>query len=229
MILALGLPEMFESLDHGETLDIGVMVAGYVVMRLGMVSLWIRAAQQDVARRRTALTYIQTIVLAQVIWTALVFAELPIGTTFAIMAVALLIEVAGPFIAERIKGPGTPWNPHHIAERYGLLVIITLGEGVIGTVAALSAVVHNPEAGWNVDAVLLLGAGIGLTFGLWWMYFAIPFGEILAARRERGFLWGTAICRSTVRSPRWAPGCTSPLTSSNTTRSSARSKRCSAP
>jgi len=28
VILALGLPEMFESLDHGETLDIGVMVAG---------------------------------------------------------------------------------------------------------------------------------------------------------------------------------------------------------
>ena len=42
----------------------------------------------------------------------------------------------------------TPWHPHHIAERYGLLVIITLGEVIIGTVAALNALVHG-EAGWT--------------------------------------------------------------------------------
>jgi hypothetical protein len=35
-----------------------------------------------------------------------------------------LIEMAGPVIAGRGKG-GTPWRAHHIAERYGLLTIIT--------------------------------------------------------------------------------------------------------
>ena len=35
-----------------------------------------------------------------------------------------------------------------IAERYGLLVIITLGEVILGTVASLNAVVHG-EAGWT--------------------------------------------------------------------------------
>ena len=79
-------------------------------------------------------------------------------------------------IAERHKG-GTPWHAHHIAERYGLLVIITLGEGVIGTVASLSAVVN--EYGWNLDAVLVAVAGIGLTFGLWWTYFILPSAEVL--------------------------------------------------
>ena len=38
---------------------------------------------------------------------------------------------------------GTPWHAHHIAERYGLLAIIALGEGVVGTVASLAAVVAN--------------------------------------------------------------------------------------
>ena len=80
------------------------------------------------------------------------FLELPVATTFALFAVLLAVEVAGPVVAERRKG-GTPWHAHHIAERYGLLVIITLGEGIIGTVAALNAVVHG-EAGWTVDAVL---------------------------------------------------------------------------
>ena len=74
-----------------------------------------------------------------------------------------MIEFAGPFIAERGKG-GTPWHAHHIAERYGLLTIITLGEGVIGTVASLGAVVESQ--GWTLDAALVAVAGTGLTFGL---------------------------------------------------------------
>ena len=49
----------------------------------------------------------------------------------------IAIELAGPLIAETRYG-GTPWHPHHIAERYGLLVIICLGEAILGTVAALA-------------------------------------------------------------------------------------------
>jgi hypothetical protein len=33
-------------------------------------------------------------------------------------------------------------------------------------------------------------AGIGLTFGMWWVYFAIPFGELLHAHRGRAFSFG---------------------------------------
>ena len=79
--------------------------------------------------------------------------------------------------------------PEHIAERYGLLVIITLGEVIIGTVAALNALVHG-EAGWTLDAALLAVAGVGLAFGCWWVYFALPWGEPLARLRQRMFLFG---------------------------------------
>ena len=40
VVLSLGLPQMFESIDHGGTLDNGVMVAGYVLMRVALVFLW---------------------------------------------------------------------------------------------------------------------------------------------------------------------------------------------
>ena len=103
------------------------------------------------------------------------------------LGVLIALELAGPFIAERRAR--TPWHPHHIAERYGLLVIITLGEVIIGTVAALNALVHG-EAGWTVDAALLAVAGVGLTFGCWWMYFAVPWAEPLVRHRERAFLFG---------------------------------------
>jgi len=188
IVLALGLQQMFASIDHGDTLDIGVMVAGYVVMRLPMVFLWSQAARHDPERRRAALTYIWTIAVAQVLWVAIIFPHFAVGATFALMAIPLAIEFTGPWIAERRRG-GTPWHAGHIAERYGLLVIITLGEGIIGTVASLNAVVHG-DAGWTVDAALLAVAGIGLTFGAWWMYFVLPWAAVLTLHRERAFRWG---------------------------------------
>ncbi len=68
-------------------------------------------------------------------------------------------------------------------------MIITLGEVILGTVAALNALVHG-EAGWTVDAALLAIAGVGLTFACWWMYFAVPWAEPLVRHRGRGWLFG---------------------------------------
>jgi len=89
--------------------------------------------------------------------------------------------------AERQAG-GTPWHAHHIAERHSLFAIIALGEGVVGTVAALSAVVDRQ--GWTLDAVLVGIAGMGLTFGMWWVYYLVPSGEILQRHRDRAPVWG---------------------------------------
>ena len=189
VVLALGLPDMFDSIDEGETVDNSVMVAGYVVMRLAMVFQWGRAARQDPERRAACLTYLKTILISQVGWVALAIADTSVAGMFAWAAPLLLIEFAGPWIAENRKG-GTPWHAHHIAERYGLLIIIALGEGVIGTIASLSAVVGPEGPGWSLDAGLVAVAGIALTFGMWWIYFVVPCGEILHLRRERSFGWG---------------------------------------
>src|SRR5690349_15594061 len=42
IVVALGIPQMFASLDHGDTLDVGVVVAGYVVMRIALLWLWVQ-------------------------------------------------------------------------------------------------------------------------------------------------------------------------------------------
>ena len=105
--------------------------------------------------------------------------------------------MAGPVIAERKDG-GTPWHAHHIAERYGLFVIIALGEGVVGTVASLSAVIEGQ--GWTLDAPLVCIAGTGLTFGMWWMYYIMPSAESPRPPqpRLRLGLWADAHLRAIV-------------------------------
>jgi low temperature requirement protein LtrA len=187
IILALGLPRVFGSLDEGHTIDNSVTVLGYVVIRVAMLFLWLRAARQDPPRRHANLIYAATIGIAQVGWVLLLLADTTVGVFFTVAAPLVLIELAGPIVAERRKG-GTPWHAHHIAERYGLLTIITLGESVIGTVASLSAVVD--VQGWSWDAALVAVAGTGLTFGLWWIYFALPSADVLRIHRERAFPWG---------------------------------------
>jgi low temperature requirement protein LtrA len=187
IVLALGVPQMFASIDHGETLDNGVMVSGYVIMRVALGYLWWQVARHDPEHAPAARTYLATIGAAQIIWIVLVFVQLPVATTFAVMTIPFALELTGPFLAERKSR--TPWHAHHIAERYGLLVIITLGEVIIGTVAALNALVHG-DHGWTVDAAVLAIAGVALTFGCWWCYFCVPWGEPLARHRERAFLFG---------------------------------------
>ena len=186
-VFALGIPDMFKSAAAGGLFDERVMVMGYVIMRLAMVCQWLRVASHDAARRQTALTYAATLLIAQLIWVYLAFgAGLSVTAFLVAMIVPFAIELAGPLIAERRIG--TPWHPHHIAERYGLLAIIALGEGVVGTIASVSGSIK--EAGWNSEALLLCAAGIGLTFTLWWIYFSLPFGELLHRNRNRSFVWG---------------------------------------
>jgi len=193
VVLALGIPPLFHSIDEGVYLDNSILVAGYVVMRVAMVAQWLRAARQDPDRRATSLAYAVTIIVAQVGWVALAIAHTTFWVTVGIALVLFAIELAGPYIAEIVIGEksgrgGTPWHAHHIAERYGLLTIIALGEGVFGTVTAVSAVVAHQ--GWSSEAVLLVTAGVGLTFGVWWSYFILPAGKILHRYRRRAFVWG---------------------------------------
>jgi low temperature requirement protein LtrA len=186
-ILTIGIAPLAHGLDTSGHLDNKVMVGGYVVMRLAMVALWLRAAASDPARRRLALSYAGSLLVAQAGWVLMALLPLSVGATSAVVAVLYVIELSGPYLTERTKG-GSPWHPHHIAERYGLLVIIALGEVILGTVEAVETLVGG--SGWTLDAAVLLAAGIALAFTLWWAYFTIPFGDILHASRSGSFLWG---------------------------------------
>ncbi len=187
LVLAIGLPEMFASIERGKHIHNSVMVLGYVIMRVALVFQWLRAAKQDPSRRRSCLTYATAVAIAQVGWVVQIFVELPAAATFILSGVLLLIEIGGPVLGERKDG-GTPWHAHHIAERHSLFATIAMGEGIVGAVAALSALVA--QKGWTIDAALVGIAGTGLTFGIWWIYYLLPSARILHAHRDRALVWG---------------------------------------
>jgi len=187
LVLAAGVPRMFASLERSGHLDNSIMVLGYVVMRVALVFQWLRAARDDTARRRVCLTYAATISIAQVGWVVQIAVPLAAPVAILLGGILVAIEMTGPVLAEGQAG-GTPWHAYHIAERHSLFVIIALGEGIVGTVAALSAVVDRQ--GWTLNAALVGVAGVGLTFAMWWIYYLVPAGEILERHRDRAPAWG---------------------------------------
>lgn len=192
VILATGIPPLFASFDHGDTvIDNTVLIAGYVVMRVALVLQWLRAGAADRTYRSAALINAVFIGLGQVGWVGLAVFHVSTVVYIGVGVGLFVLEMLGPILAERRGhrvGGATPWHPHHIAERYSLLAIIALGETVLGTLAATQAIVD--VEGWSPKAILIVAVGVSLAVALWWVYFLVPSAPVLVQNRQKGYVWG---------------------------------------
>ncbi|MGH3614559.1 MAG: low temperature requirement protein A [Pseudonocardia sp.] len=83
---------------------------------------------------------------------------------------------------EKIATALRPFDPKHVAERYGLFTIVVLGESVVVTVAGL-------DTGARFAAVLVAVLGFVLAATVWWLYFGL-FASMPVAHGVGGrFVW----------------------------------------
>ena len=176
LVLAAGVGRSFE---HG---DLSVVTLGYCIMRLGLVWLWLRAAQGDPGRAGVAKRYALGVAICQLGWVGLVAVPLELRMPLSPMLIAA--ELSVPVWAERLAP--TPWHPHHVAERYGLMTIIVLGESIL---AATNSVEAGLEAGEGWRLADLAAGGLATVFGMWWFYFERPAHAFLRNSRL-AFVWG---------------------------------------
>ena len=186
VIFTFGLPMSFEAAGDGESPNNWLMVVGYVIMRVPLIALWLRAAREDEARRRTAVAYAVTIALAQAGWVLTTVIPLPAALIVVGLAVLALAEMVAPVVIERRLGRA-PWNAGHISERFALLTLITLGEVVASTTIAVGALIESQ--GVSPAAVAIAAAGIVLAAALWWAYFLIPSRTLLGRWPARIWAW----------------------------------------
>jgi low temperature requirement protein LtrA len=180
LILAGGLSRAFRDFDWTAP------TLGYVVMRLAMIFQWLRAAQGDPPRRRTAYRYAIGIGVVQIGWVA----RLALDHTLAVAAISFALlaaaEMAVPAWAERAKQ--TAWHPHHIVERYGLFTLILLGELVAVGVSGIQ--VQLDQTGLTPELAAVSVGSLALVLALWWLYFISPMADQLGRHRELAFPWG---------------------------------------
>nr|WSY53613.1 low temperature requirement protein A [Streptomyces sp. NBC_00886] len=178
LTLAAGVPQAF---DDGDYLVISV---GYMIMRLVMVTQWLRAARADPERRTTALRYAIGFALVQAGWVARLALDQP---AYLYVGLGLTVaELLVPIWAEHAQQ--TTWHPQHITERYGLFTMIVLGEAVVAaTIAVQTAADERHRV--DVGLLVLAGSGLLLVFSLWWLYFDRTAEHMLRSLRTT-IIWG---------------------------------------
>lgn len=176
LAIAAGVPRAFERQAYG------VVTGGYVVMRIGLVACWLRAAagDDDAGRRRTARRYALGVTICEVGW--IVLAILPSTWWLWGFFVMFPAELSVPMWAERTTP--TTWHPHHIIERYSLLVLIVIGESVLSATVAIQTAIDAGHLGGPLAAVI--AGAILVLFSVWWLYFDQP--ELHVMRNP--FAWG---------------------------------------
>lgn len=177
LVLAAGTGRAFDDGDYT------AVTIGYLIMRIGLVSLWVRAGVEHPAGRGTSLRYAGGIVALEVLWLARL--TLDDGAAVATFLGLVVLELLVPLWAER-HGP-TSWHPHHMAERYSLFTILLLGESIVAGTTAVVAVVEDAA---SAALVAVSVSSLVIVAALWWLSFAVPAGAGLEARRSRSFVWG---------------------------------------
>lgn len=98
----------------------------------------------------------------------------------------MVIDVLTPFFAIKSSKTLPKFSTSKLPERFGLFIIIVLGEGIVGTI---NGITQNDHIG---SGVLYFGVlGIAITFSLWWIYFDF-IGRRVADHKStfKQFLWG---------------------------------------
>jgi low temperature requirement protein LtrA len=164
LIVALATPQAFGD-------DALVFGVAYLVVRLMHLVLYIQGSP-DVHMRAAMIALSRTSVPAPALLVVAGFFDGPVQGLLWLLALA--IDYSGPYV---YGVRGLRVSPGHFAERFGLIVIIALGESIVA--------IGVGAAGLELDAGLVVAAilGIAVSASLWWAYFDVA--AILAERNLR--------------------------------------------
>jgi low temperature requirement protein LtrA len=134
----------------------------YLVTRLLLLALYARAYRHVRDARATIVIYLIGTGAGATLWAASLAASGYVR--YGMWAAGILVEAAAPIVATR-RGGGVPLHLDHLPERFGLFVMLVLGESVASVVVG----VHDTH--WATASVLVAAVGFVVVAALWWLYF----------------------------------------------------------
>jgi low temperature requirement protein LtrA len=159
----------------------------YAANLLILVIIWFRTGLHDPSHRPASVPYSAAYLLAAMLFGASVLVEPPFR--YWLWAVALVVAIAGQVIAfnrwtppESQQGDAIIATTPSLIERFGLFVIIVLGEVIVGAVTGMADL--RPL---DTDELVIGLYGILIAIGMWWVYFDLISHRPPVSRRTQ--LW----------------------------------------
>ena len=137
----------------------------YAALRACLVGLYAHTRWREPAARELVDFYVAGFGLGVVLW--VVSATVPEPARYALWAAGFLVEAATPALAGERLRRGPAINCSHLPERFGLFVIIVLGESVTAVGLGLSDI--------QGSTTLIAVACFVLAAALWWDYFVFGY------------------------------------------------------
>jgi low temperature requirement protein LtrA len=158
-ITGLALPDAYGS-------EGTLFVATYALVRLLHLALYADASRRGTASWTAIAGFAVTVVIGMVLLLAGSFFDG--GVRVGLWAVALAIDYAGPawLTRESLRGLQRV-AVAHFAERYGLFVIICLGESII----AIGVAGNVSRGHLGAELITAVTLTLAITIGMWWTYF----------------------------------------------------------
>jgi low temperature requirement protein LtrA len=138
--------------------------ACFLLGRVVLLGLYLRAWRHVPESRQNITIYLGSTGLAAALWA--VSLAVPAPARYMLWAVAVVVDAAGPVVATW-RGDTAPLHMEHLPERFGLFVILVLGE----VVAALVTGLH--DAAWAGPSLVVAAVGFVVGGALWWTYFDV--------------------------------------------------------
>lgn len=152
----------------------------YVTVRLLLIGAYVRAGWHIPEARPLCRRYAAGFSFEVALW--LTSLAVPAPARFSVWAAALVVGIGTPLTSRRHHAALPPQH-EHLPERFGLFVVIVLGESIASVVIGL--VKQDP----GLVALVVAGIGVLVAATLWWLYFENLEESVVRRTRVAGQVW----------------------------------------
>ncbi|TVT57299.1 low temperature requirement protein A [Amycolatopsis rhizosphaerae] len=161
-VVSLAIPEAFTDAPGGLFTPL-LFLGCYLLVRVLHLLAYYEAARADPALRRVLVQVAPSMLAGTGVLAVGAFTSGAVQ--LGLWVLGLVVDYTGVYLSGskgwRISAPG------HFAERFGLIVMIALGESIVSIGIGIS---HLPLT-WPIVVTALCGLGVAVS--LWWLYFDV--------------------------------------------------------
>ncbi|HEU4451639.1 MAG TPA: low temperature requirement protein A [Longimicrobium sp.] len=168
---------MAVNVDHALDSSGAAFALSYAAFRAILVAQYLYAGRHAPEARALCRRWALGFAIAAVLWA--ISALVPPPLRYGLWAAGIAVDFLTPITAGRIHRD-VPTDTTHLPERFGLFIIIVLGESIVAVVTTLDRKV------WGLPGASAAFLALVVAFSLWWIYFGNLDGTAIRAARREG-------------------------------------------